>query len=828
MALLMAGIPTTKPGRRNRRRGESRKRNGGASPAPPSAAANPPENLLSGASERQILGRFSDRALMAFLAIAAALPYLNTLGNGLVADDEMQLLHNPYIRNFHYLPKIFTTWAAGYFPGMPDYYRPLMNLGYLLCYQVFDSQAFGYHLANLALNSAVVCAAFLLTKRLFRNRDLALVAAALFAFHPIHTEAVAWVAASPDMELGFFYLLTFWFFLGVARPGGKFSSTTLLAMSGSFLLALLSKEQAVTLPTLATVYEHFYRPDRQETSATQKVKRYAALWLLTGVYLLFRIFVLGALSSGASINHITWYQTFLSTILLLGQHLWTLLWPVSLHAFCAFHPPSSLFDPAVVAGLIALAVCGLLIYFLWRPARLLSFGVVWFLVILSPVLNARWMVQAAFEERYLYLPSVGICWLLAWGFLRLRARASRRNPGWRPELATAFGVLMALCLFRIVTRNRDWLDSPTLYANTLAACPDSYYIRRDLGAIYWERGDIDSAKREWLEAFKTNPTYSLNSSSLGLVYLREQSYPQALEYFKKALELDPSSADAHLNVGVTYMNMQSLELAEPELRTAVRLKPLSSAARNALGKLYLDEGRMAEAEEQFRQSVEIEPNIAAYGNLGLIHWRRGEATLAEQQWRQALRLAPNDSSILNNLGLVCTKLQRYPEAVSFFRKAIQLSPNDPSPHSNLGITYMKSGQQGLAETEFRAALPLAPQKYETRNRLGMLYLEGGRVEEAEEQFRLSLKTQENDAGYCGLGEIYLRRGERGAAERAFQSAARLEPSNSQARFRLGALYLAQGRKAEALREYQAGLKSDPENSEAIAAAQKLRAQAGQN
>ena len=211
------------------------------------------------------------------------------------------------------------------------------------------------------------------------------------------------------------------------------------------------------------------------------------------------------------------------------------------------------------------------------------------------------MPVAAFEERYLYLPSVGFCWLLGWGFLRLRARASARGAIWSRALATAFGILVALCSFRIVTRNRDWQDNLTLYTNTLAACPDAYYVRRDLGATYWEKGDVESAEREWREALKTAPQYSPTSSSLGLVYLKKQNYSQALEFFKKALEFDPDNPDAHLYLGVTYMNMHSLELAEPELRTAVSLYPLNSNARNALGMLYLDEGRTAEAEEQFRQ-----------------------------------------------------------------------------------------------------------------------------------------------------------------------------------------------------------------------------------
>jgi hypothetical protein len=215
-------------------------------------------------------------------------------------------------------------------------------------------------------------------------------ATALFAIHPVHSEAVAWVAASPDLELSLFYLLAFWFFLAGARPGGRFSYGTQLAMGGSFVLALLSKEQAVTLPVLATVYEHFYRADRKETRPTGMVMRYALLWLLAVAYLLFRVRVLRALSSGIRVHHPTWHQTFLSALALLGRYFWKLLWPVDLRLFCPFHRPSGLFDPAVVTGAGALTVCCALFFYLWRHRRLLSFGLLWMLVTLAPVLNARW------------------------------------------------------------------------------------------------------------------------------------------------------------------------------------------------------------------------------------------------------------------------------------------------------------------------------------------------------------------------------------------------------------------------------------------------------
>src|SRR5208337_2370681 len=247
------------------------------------------------------------------------------------------------------------------------------------------------------------------------------------------------------------------------------------------------------------------------------------------------------------------------------------------------------------------------------------------------------------------LPSVGFCWLLGWGLLRLRARASPRGAIWSRAFATAFVLLVALCSFRIVTRNRNWKNDVTFFTNTLAACPDAVYVREFLGSSYCDMGDAESAEREWREVLKVDPQFSLALGGLGLVYLKKQHYSEAIEFFKKAVEFDPSNAEAHLYLGVAYMETHSFELAKPELRTAVSLVPFNSNARNALGKLFLDEGRSAEAEEQFRRSVEIEPNLMAYGRLGLIHWQRGDVKLAEQEWREALRLAPNDPSVLNNL-----------------------------------------------------------------------------------------------------------------------------------------------------------------------------------
>src|SRR3984957_2002658 len=200
------------------------------------------------------------------LLLLAWVPYLNTLSNAFVYDDIPQLVDNPYVHSFRYLGKIFgsTVWSFQGAQGVTNYYRPLMSFAYVICYHFFGPIAFGFHLVNLVFHAGVVLLLFALTERLFGDRLLALSAAGLFALHPIHTESVAWIAGLPDLELGFFFLLTFLCYLRLERedPARGASWKSCAPMLVTYVLALLSKEQALVLPALAAAYEHFYRDDR--------------------------------------------------------------------------------------------------------------------------------------------------------------------------------------------------------------------------------------------------------------------------------------------------------------------------------------------------------------------------------------------------------------------------------------------------------------------------------------------------------------------------------------------------------------------------------------
>jgi tetratricopeptide (TPR) repeat protein len=610
----------------------------------------------------------------------ATLPYLNILINGFVYDDDAQVIQNPYVRSFRYLKEIFTTnvWS---FSGVvvSNYYRPVMTLGYLVCYKLFGMQAYGFHLVSLLLHVLVVCLVFVLTERLTGNRVCAFVAGALFALHPVHTESVAWIAAVTDLEVTFFYLLTFGIFLAVARPGGRRSEPLVAAMGVTFLLALFSKEQAMTLPALATVYEHFFREDRSETSTSQKLGRYGVLWLVGVAYVLFRIHFLGGLAPEEKFRQVTPQQIVLSAIALVAQYVWKLLWPVRLCAFYVFRSSTSPFDPRVLAGLLVLLALAALFFVCWRShernVRFVSFAILWFFATLAPVLNAHWVGENVFTERYLYLPSVGVAWLVGLGASKLWARAGPR-PAQRRALVLAGFTLGGLFAARIVIRNRDWNNDKVLFTRTLDLSPDAYGVLNSLGIVYWDEGDLDKAESAWRRVLAANPDDPGALINLGLVASQRHQYAEAKGFFQRAMELKPNLEEPHLSLGDTYLKMGLRGPAELQLRAAVAISPSDTRARNRLGRLLFETGRPHEAEEQFRASVRSKPSALAYDFLGLLNIRRGAVGEAVRDFRAALSLEEFDSNAHFGLGDIYRLAGRKAEALSQYQAGLVKDPTN--------------------------------------------------------------------------------------------------------------------------------------------------------
>jgi protein O-mannosyl-transferase len=639
------------------------------------------------AKDRLRRERHGDRDATVFLILIllASLPYVNSLANSFVYDDRQQILENPHVHSFRYLGRIFgsTVWSFEGAQGVTNYYRPLMTFAYLVGYKIYGRIPFGFHLMNLALHVAVVLLVFLVTERLFHDRLISLIASGLFALHPIHTESVAWIAGITDLELSFFFLLTFLLYLRLADTERKSTPSWLsyIPVLVVYCLALLSKEQALVLPALAIVYEHFYRSDRAASQLKDKARRYLPLCLVAVAYIAFRLFVLGGFAPAIWRPTMPWSQVLLSAIALIGSYLAKLIWPVHLIAFYVFHESRSILDPHVLTGLVGLIACAGLFVWLWRVARPFSFALVWMAATLAPVLNPRWMPAQVFAERYLYLPSVGFCWLIGGAVAKLWRESRGESPSSgratvRQAIAVSVAVIACFYAIRTVERNRDWRSDEVLYRKTLEAQPDAQVIHTNLGVDYSERNDWSAAEREWILALGAGKPSAVTLTNLGLVRMREKRYSEAADLFNQAIALRPTYMAPYEHFAEMYSEMGRFADADKQFRKAVSLAPLDINARNKYGHFLLDQGRASEAHEQFARSAEADANSDAYDNLGDLDLAAGDTQKARADYQAALALNDIDNHADFGMAKLDEQQGRIAEAVREYRAGLETDPRN--------------------------------------------------------------------------------------------------------------------------------------------------------
>jgi protein O-mannosyl-transferase len=588
---------------------------------------------------------FSNQLLILLLILIAFLCYGNTLINGFVYDDDQQILQNPYVKSWHYLPQIFgtTVWSFVGQAGTTNYYRPIMTLSFLVLWQAFGPLPFGFHLFSILVNALVVFLVFETACRLFDDRRIAWIGALLFAVHPIHTEAVDWIAALPDLEATFFILLAF----SLLATPGKMNWRQTLGVQAGFLLALLCKEPALMFGVLAIIFLHSVRIDRAGTPTIQKIQEDLPFCIIGLCYLGLRILLFGKVAPVLQHPNVSWSQAIYSAFAMIYDYAKLLLWPAHLSAFHAFHPSNSLGESRVLAGIAIFAATIVATLKLRAKSPPAAFATLWIGVLLVPVLNARWMASNVLTERYLYLPSVGFSWLVGWCAVHAwDALARLRTPlrGLRFVVATLMATVVVLGSARTISRNSDWRNDLTLYTRTLETDPDAHVIRSNLAGVYFDLGRVEQAGREWETALAGKPDNVVTMNALGILYTQQGRYAEARAMFQRAIAAKPLWGPAHYNYGFLLQKTEDTNRALDEFRSAVQLSPLDATARRRYGEALLATGKLDEAEAQLKSAVDLEPSLEALQSLTQVYLQEEKCDLAEILLRRTVKAFPYDSS----------------------------------------------------------------------------------------------------------------------------------------------------------------------------------------
>ncbi len=500
----------------------------------------------------------------------------NIMANGFVYDDVPQIEQNPWLRDPASLPRAFTTnvWGFAAPQATSNFYRPAMHALNLAIFQVAGRQAWAFHLVSLLLHALCTLLVWFVVMELSGDARAALWAELFFAVHPIHVEPVAWIAASPDLACTFFVLAAF-----LLHVRGRTWAAWIL-----FFVALMCKETAVVLPVLVFAYE-FGRRD--------VLRKYGGYVIAFAMYVPLRIAALHGWTSPHSIDRLQLneIQRFYSSFALFGRYLLKLVVPLPLSILPTFHA-STLFDWRFWAGLAAFAAMIALGRALWRAGKREWMAIVWMVApILVPIAALPYLGGNTFGERYLYLPSIGFCWLLG-AVLARRAK----------EPAILYGGALAL-----VAAVLSWTAAPifhddvSLWEHADSVDRDSPSIHSWLAQAYLYAGRNARALELFEQAVREDPTRPGSQNGYGIALATAGRLDEARAALERADALAPQSGVPALSLGLLDERDGDLAAAEREYRRAIVRDPELAAAHRYLGILLLKENRLDEADAEFRK-----------------------------------------------------------------------------------------------------------------------------------------------------------------------------------------------------------------------------------
>lgn len=470
------------------------------------------------------------------LILACVLPYLNTLHGEFVLDDVAFYVNNPSFTADHNLARFFSSsvWQHSVLHSQEDVlYRPLFMTAMWINQTIFGGNVVGHHLFNIGLHLTATLLLLQLLRRLLPDagRIPPLVGALIFAVHPVHAEAVAWISA-------FGHLLATALLLGSTlcylrhlnapawhRLGGS------LAL---FALALLSGEIAVAFPLLIMACEYL-------RLRHLSWRRIAPFWLLLAVYFGVRKLVLPLAIPLGIDSFSSWQTAFFFAIGYLEQLL--LPWP---QFFYLAIPEGGIITPTGGALALLMLVGAAMLVRLRTPEKtIMLFGLAWIVTALSIPVIAALNPRPMFALRSLYLTSVGISILAAWA-------AAVWLPRQRPILGGAVILIIVVAIPTTWLANRDWLNNFQVYDKIFSISPNASGAAIKLADIYEQQGNLKMAEQTLRHATRHAPDKTSQIdlySKLGLLYGTQGLTDQSDDYFDQVLKLDPQRSSAWVGRG---------------------------------------------------------------------------------------------------------------------------------------------------------------------------------------------------------------------------------------------------------------------------------------
>ncbi len=590
-----------------------------------------------------------------------ALLYLKATVNGFTfIDDDYYILKNPFLHNFSWngICAIFTSFS--------NYnYHPFTTLIDLFIYKYFWLDPLPYHLFNVLLHVFNVWLVYMFTEKLSSKKITGLVVAILFAIHPLHVESVAWVSELKDVLYSSFYLAALIFYLRYLNGSGtlKYYILTLVC----FIAALFSKSAAVTLPVLLILIDVYKERKLNTNSLTGKIP-----FLLLSI--VFGILAIKSQSSGGAVNDISVYYNVINRIFLftsgIAYYFIELIAPSNLSAL-HFYPDIS---GNVLPWYYYLSLPFLLLI-LWLAARKSAyrketiFGIVFFFVTISVMLQIITVGASLAAERYTYIPYIGLFYIVGqW----VADNYEKRRRMIRPMFA------FIAILFSIITwlRIDKWKDTDTLFTDIVEKNGNNWrngMVYNSWGDFESYSGDKNSAVQKYTEAVRLFPRYPTAFYNRGKTLEENGNIVAAIRDYDNAIKLNHNYAPYYNSRGWVYYESGNKKAAMLDYDTALTINHDLPEAYNNRGWAYYEAGNLKAAMSDYNRAIASLPSFTKpYYNRAIVKADQGDLAGAVADYNALININNNDSLAYFNRGVIRMNQKDMPGACADWKTAMDM------------------------------------------------------------------------------------------------------------------------------------------------------------
>ncbi len=562
------------------------------------------------------------------ILIASAIAFLPTLSAEFTNwDDNLYVLENPYLVKFNAenIYNIFTHSISGN-------YNPLPIFTHLIERSLFGLEAFWYHFNNLWLHLLATALVFWLMLLLRSPLAVALIVTALFGFHPMRVESVAWITERKDVLFAVFYLgaiISYIYYRSRKTNKTKY----LIGLYLLFLLSALSKIQAVSLPLSLLAIDYYFKRPLKINLIVEKIPMFliSLTFGLIGVYIL---------RSVGSLNTTTQQFTFFDKLLFAPHGLMTYIYKVLIpYPLSTYYP-----YPSKVSGFLPMTyylspfVLGAIAWGVWkstRYTRTIAFGAAFFLFNIVFLLQVVSAGEAYLADRFTYVAYIGLFLILA---ETIQYLLKNRLP-LRQMIIGGIGVFFWVIFGMSYQQSKVWENSETLWTNVIEHYPQVAVAYNNRGNFYRDNKDQDRALAEYSKAIKIRPKYALAYNNRGNVHFSRNENEAALQDYNKTLELDPNNEKALNNRGSVHYRKGQYEAALQDYNLALQLDNLYMDAYLNRAVLYSTTNQFSKALPDYDIFLKYRPNhYQAMGWRGIAYRELGQLEAALQDFDKVLKI----------------------------------------------------------------------------------------------------------------------------------------------------------------------------------------------